>query len=288
MSESNFPPVQPVGPAIAPVADTTKQKHTKALLALIFGIVALVCAFIPGLSFIAFIPAIASVVLGIAALVSLNKAGRGQAVSGVILGPIALLVAIIVSIGSIVGGITPDIESAVPPAGSSGNDSDGPAAPAAKPTAEPVAEPVAEIGTRSNPAPAGTTVEMTDNSGPIWQITMGAAAINANDIIAGENMFNDAPDAGFQYMMVPVTFTYVGSQSGTPWLDVDIAYVSAAGTTHEQEYVVAPNPINDIAELYTGGTATGHLVVMVPSTDVELGSWAISPTFGEKFFVKVI
>lgn len=91
----------------------SKPKSGLTLAALIVGIVAIVCAVIPGLSFIAFLPAIAAFGLGIAGLIT-KAPGRGKALTGVILGPVALLVAIIVSIGVIAGGARQTIDGAVP------------------------------------------------------------------------------------------------------------------------------------------------------------------------------
>lgn len=87
-------PVPPQQPAPAASA---QPKSPLATSAMVIGIVAIVCAVIPGLSLVAFLPAIAATVLGIIALAT-KKPRRGRALTGVILGPIALVVAIIVSI----------------------------------------------------------------------------------------------------------------------------------------------------------------------------------------------
>jgi hypothetical protein len=71
---------------------------------MIAGIVAIVSACIPGLSFIAWIPAAGAVVLGVLALRS-KIMPRGQAIAGLILGPIAFIIAISVSV-SFIGSLT--------------------------------------------------------------------------------------------------------------------------------------------------------------------------------------
>jgi len=276
MSEtsSTTPPASEQAPVPAPAP--AKPKSGLALAAMILGILAMVAAVIPGLSFVAFVPALTGLVLGIVALAT-KTTERVKALVGVILGPIAIIVAIIVSVAFVASTITPNATLDKPAAEQS---------QAAEPQ-EP-AEPAApEVGTRENPAPAGSTVEISDNSGPIWNVTLGAATLNANDVIAAENQFNDPADAGSQYVLVPITYTYVGTQTGTPWIDVEVVFVTASGTTHEQEFVVVPSPITDISELYPGGSATGNLVVMVPSADIESGAWAIGSLFGDKFFVAV-
>jgi len=99
------PPPQtdvPIGAAPIAAAPVAKPRSPLALWAMIAGIVAIVSAVIPGLSFVAWIPAIAAIVLGVVALIK-KTPRRGQALTGVILGPIAWLVAIIVSVGAIAG-----------------------------------------------------------------------------------------------------------------------------------------------------------------------------------------
>lgn len=101
-TESTTVMTETPAPAAAPAA--AKPKNPLATSAMVVGIVAMVCAVIPGLSFVAFLPAIAAAVLGIIALAT-KKPRRGRALSGVILGPVALLVAIIVSVSAISAGV---------------------------------------------------------------------------------------------------------------------------------------------------------------------------------------
>jgi len=279
MSSNTAPePLAPVEPAPTP-SDVAPQKKPNrlGLVALILGIVAIACALIPGLSFVAFIPALTALGLGIAGLVS-KAPERGKALGGLILGPVALITAIIVSTATIAGGVASVVDEAEPQALTQ---EETEAAP------EPVEAPVEE-GSRANPAAAGSAIEISDNSGPIWQIQLGEATLDAGAVVAAENQFNDPADAGFQYILVPVTYTYVGAESGTPWLDVTIEFVSSAGTTHTNAFVVIPNDYTDINEMYNGASATGNVVIMAPSTDIEQGTFTISTLFGSPYFVKIV
>ena len=277
MSDSTTPEPTPTPVAVA--LEAPPKRSRLPLAALIVGIVAIVFAIIPGLSFVAFLPALTALGLGIAGLISKAPA-RGMALTGVILGPIALLVGIVVSVSVIVGGVASSVDQAKPQPLV-----ETPDKPA---TQTPQPEAPAEEGTRANPAPAGSTVEISDASGPIWEVQIGAANLNAGDVIAAENQFNDAADEGFQYILVPVTYTYVGNESGTPWLDVTIEFVSAAGTTHSNAYVVIPNDYTSINEMYNGATATGNIAIMAPSADIEKGAFTISTFLSDPYFVKVV
>jgi len=275
MSDIITPTPEPTPYAAAPPAPAKGGALT--LWALIVAIVAIVAAIIPGLSFVAWLPAVAATILGIIGLVS-KAASRGKAITAVILGPIALLVAIIVSVGTFAAGVSDALPSV-----SSGSETtvDEPA------EEEPEAT---DVGTRENPAPAGSTVVISDNSGETYEISFGKANLDATKAIAAENMFNDKADKGFRYILVPVTFTYVGTETGTPWIDVQLEFVSAAGTTHDSTstFAVAPKPITDINELYPEASATGNLVLMVPEADIEKGTLAVSTIFSEKYFVSIV
>lgn len=270
-------PTPPEGSYANPGTLAPPAKSALSLWALIVAIVAIVSAIIPGLSFVAWAPAAVATILGIVGLVT-KRPGRGKALTAVILGPIALLVAIIVSVGTIAAGLSDASPTTDSKPGVSTDTS-----------AEPETE-AAKVGTRENPAPAGSTVVLSDNSGEIYKIAFGAATLDAGAVIAAENMFNEPADAGFQYILVPITFTYVGNETGTPWVDVSFAFVSAAGTTHDgtSSLAVAPQPIMDINELYPGASATGNLVLMVPSADIEKGALTVSQLFGENYFVALI
>lgn len=88
--------------APAPAPAGTKQKNTVGLIATIVGGVALIFAIIPVLSFIAWLPAIAAIVLGIIGLVQKNRT-RGLAWAGLGLGIVSWIIAIVVSIVSVAG-----------------------------------------------------------------------------------------------------------------------------------------------------------------------------------------
>lgn len=107
-------PVPPTVPAAA--SAPVKQKNPVGLAALIVGIAALVVAIIPVLSFIAWLPAIAAIVLGIIGLVLKNRV-RLTSWLGLALGVVAWAVAIIVSVASlagVAGAISDSVASASP------------------------------------------------------------------------------------------------------------------------------------------------------------------------------
>lgn len=137
----------PMPPASSPI--TPGPKNKLGLWALVLGIIALVFAVVPGLSFIAFIPAIGAGVFGALGLLAKGKP-HGKALSGTILGGVGLIVAISVSLATI---------AALPASQLAGADKPIPAAPESVPTktAEPSATAKATQKPIATPKPSPAT-----------------------------------------------------------------------------------------------------------------------------------
>ncbi len=258
-----------------------------AITSLILGIVAILGFAVPVLNVFSALLAVVGLVLGVIAFI--RKAGsRGLSLSGTIVSGLALLLSVIfiviyaVGLSAAIDEVSSDDPAVVetPVAESEAE----PAAPADEEAEEPAAS---DVGTRENPAPIGTTIEVSSFDEVIYEVTLGQPVLNANDAVAGANQFNEPAEAGFQYALVPVNVTYVGSETGTPWIDLAVEYVSAAGSTHTQadSPSVAPEPtMMSINEMYNGSTATGNIVIMIPTEGAAGGAWTVSALFGDPFF----
>jgi hypothetical protein len=278
MTDSQLPPVPPTEPpaqpAAPPVENTAglrpvlveKRGNGLGLAALIVGVIALVGAFIPVVNLVTGFIAFVGLVLGVVALF-LKGRSRKLAVAGAIVSLVALILSIVLSITYAAG-----LVAAIDNAGV-----DVAEAPAVSEEPETEADADADLGTRDNPYPLGTSLSFTEAGAPFYDVTVGASTLNANDIIAGANMFNEAPPAGTQFAMLPLTLTYTGAETGTPWIDISVEFIAADGTAHTTTDVLAvgPAPLTDLNDLYTGGSGTGNVVINVPSADVEKGTWLV-------------
>lgn len=99
---ASTPPAAPAQPAAAPAAAPpagvpAQPSKTMSVLALVFGILALVGAFIPFVGFFSFAFAVAAIVLGIIVLVK-KKPSKGMGLTGLILGAVSIITSIIMSI----------------------------------------------------------------------------------------------------------------------------------------------------------------------------------------------
>ncbi|MGX1703371.1 hypothetical protein [Microbacterium sp. NPDC055357] len=234
-----------------------KQKNIVGLVALIAAVVGFIFACIPGALIVGWILLPIAFVLAIVSLFM-----KGPKWPGII----GLVVAIV---GTVVGFIVFFfvVANAASEAFGSGDttvveSSQEPVAEEATAEEEPAA---AEQGTRENPYPLGTTVTSDD-----WEVTINSVTLAATDtVIAANDVWNEAPDEGTEYIIVNYTATYVGDDAdGEMAAFVGVEYVTASGTTVSglDKIVVAPDPVLDtMSTLYNGGSVTGNTAMQVPT-----------------------
>lgn len=147
MSDHPVPPTPQPNNAVATEPSTPRKPQSRpSTSALVLGIIAVVMAIIPPLCFIAGLPAIAAVIMGIIALASRNPR-RGKAVTGLVLGVVAMVLAVVVTISFIssIGHSDTDSDTSLPTTGTSSAPAEGGSAPdaSAPEAAEPVSPPPA-------------------------------------------------------------------------------------------------------------------------------------------------
>jgi hypothetical protein len=135
-----------------------------------------------------------------------------------------------------------------------------------------------ELGTRRNPIPVGQEAQVGD-----WTVKVVDAVLDATQLVTDENMFNDPPESGSQYVLVTIEATYTGEESSTFWVEMMYKFVGSKGNTFDSGMVVAPDSILDDGEVFSGGTVAGNLAFVVESTQVSGGTLMIEEfvTFDE-------
>lgn len=187
-----------------------KPKPGLAVAALVVGIVAFVSAVIPFLSFVAFVPALTAVGLGIAALV--KRAGKGKSLTGLVLGAVAFFLAIGVStatVGAISGaGSSVGVDSSLSAAAPSSTPSDPASeAPPVEPSAEPTPEApvVPENMVYSGSGDSVVSIELPDGADQIAIATISHSGSRNFTVWALDSGMNE------QDLMV----NQIGNYSGT-------------------------------------------------------------------------
>lgn len=123
------------------------------------------------------------------------------------------------------------------------------------------------VGTRENPYPIGSAVDLGDG----WRMKVEGSTPDATAAVLATNPYNDPPQAGNQFFIARVTATYTGSGSSTFRGTFRLRAVGASAVSYStfSNYCgVVPDPISD-AEVFTGGTITGNVCWQIRSVDAS-------------------
>ncbi|MEZ3161381.1 hypothetical protein AB1K54_12695 [Microbacterium sp. BWT-B31] len=261
------PPAPAAPPVAAPVGPAEPAKPAVRPLAWVaLGAAALgfLFACIPGALIVGWILLPIAFVLAIVALVM--KGAKWPGVVALILSVVGTIVGFVVFFALAATAVNDAIED------TTGSSVSAPTEEAE--IADEPAEQTAALGSsRDHPAPIGSVV-----SGREWDVTINGVTLGATDQVVAANIINQAPEAGYEYILINVTVTYTGPDKGMPAL-TSIAYVTPEGVTIDglDSFAVAPDPLDTLSELYTGASATGNIVLAVPSATADAGVLVVTP-----------
>lgn len=227
---SYTPPPLPSQPGYQSNNSFAGRGDVIALLSLILGAVSLVLAIIPGVSLVAFLPAVAAVVLGILAIV-LKKPGRTQGIIGLSLGAASVLVGLIVSMSFI---------------GSSLNGTD---------TAAPIATQTADTSDSSFIDESQTLTQPDPNSGDqvTYDVQVPSGFEDAGTGVAYR--FIDENCAMWDYCVVLELFAYTDCPQGVDVEGNEIDYDT--DTIYDATY-------ESTGAMYAGDSAVVELAILNP------------------------
>jgi hypothetical protein len=275
----------PAAPYAPGTISAKRGPDVLALSALIIGGLALLGSFIPVVNYFTGFFAFVGLVLGVIAIFLKGRRKTLAIVaSGVSL--LALILSIVFSITYsrvIFEGID-SLESNYPTSTSV------PVEPDDDPAGEPAtgvqgAPSAGDVGSRENPAPLGSSIELAQLGEPTWQVTVGAPTLNADAAVAAENSFSDTARAGTSFALLPITATYLGAETAFA-ASVQVGFEAADGTMYNEHDViaVAPGAIDSISELDPGASVSGNVAIAIPTTGADQGLWVVSSLDGTKFY----
>lgn len=266
--ESAYPPHDAGHPTPAPGGYAPPGYHPPpqpaagnglATTGFVLGLLGFLGAWIPLLNVIGILLAVLGVIFAITGLVRASKVGTGKglAVTGLVLGAVAIVVAVVINV-VVLGAV----DSAVQDATSTTVD-----VPAGSDASSEASD--SDTGsTRSDPAPLGSAV-----SGGDWTVTINSVTT------ADEDSYGSTPDPGKTLLVVNLTATYTGDddQGSTAWATVK--YVSPDGTSVDSTdgFWIPEDKFDSLKTVYNGGSITGNRMFEVPADSWEDGVLAVSP-----------
>ena len=126
--------------------------------------------------------------------------------------------------------------------------------------------PVVEFGTRDNPVPVGDSAPVGD-----YEISVVAYESDATNTVLAYNQFNEPPaDPEAVFSLITLSITYVGDESGEPWIDLIWSSVGASNVSADSlECTTYPNDLFEAGELFPGGTVESNICLTVKQSDLD-------------------
>ncbi len=235
------------------------------LVALILGGLGLLIGIVPFVGVFGTILGFAGLIIGIVGLVVKNKT-KGLAIAGTIVSGVALIASIAVSAWAF---------SMVSQPFSSGSDWDPDYEPEPWVAEDPGASPDSELGgtgpgSSTEPYALGETILIADENGQYWELVVEQPTLDATADVAAASDYNEVPPDGYQYVIVPITYTYLGEAAESAWLDFYLYVSGSDGNAYPDAFIYEyPDHVTDAEDLATGETATLVTMFLVTSDAVD-------------------
>lgn len=292
MSHPNDP--TPVG--TQPVVPTGQKPLSSgmAVTAFVVGLIGFLTAFIPVINAVSIVGGIVAVVLGVLAVRKANAgqaAGKGLAVAGLVLGALAVIGGIIANL--LFGAAVTAIDEAVQDTeqriadqeadrgtavddGAAGTETEGTASDDA------ATDDAATDDEATDGGAAGTeTVLALGESAEVGEYTVTVTAVNldAGDVLAEANQFNEP--ATNQYVLADVSVVYTGAEEGDAWLDLSHVFMGTDARQYDASAcgAVTPAPVVEAPTLNNGGAADYQVCFDVPADAMDGGRIFVEESF---------
>mgnify|MGYP001162359825 CR=1 FL=1 len=138
---------------------------------------------------------------------------------------------------------------------------------AAAPTSTAAAPTGQLVGSRSQPVPIGDGKTL----GYGWSLAISGVTYDAAEEILAENMFNDSPELGRQFVLVDLMLAYNGYQDPkSPLLEVSFNAVGQSNVAYGSLGCgVLPNELDRSLDVFSGGSVSGQICFDVLTDDAE-------------------
>lgn len=137
------------------------------------------------------------------------------------------------------------------------------------PTTTTTAAPV--FGSRSNPHPLGSTVVSSDAGTETWHVKVSEVVWDGWPAIQAENMFNDPPAPGRQFVLVRLDAMYVGSEEPTNFSrDFNVKGLDSSNVaTDGSGCGVLPQSLDQYQDVYKDGMIGGFVCLDVEAARAD-------------------
>lgn len=142
------------------------------------------------------------------------------------------------------------------------------------------ANPNAYWGTQERPVPRNQTEQV----GHFWKVQVLDINPDAWSIVQAENIYNDPPQEGKQYVMARIKLSNIDIETREPYFDLKFRYLGNDGVGYSGSCGVIPDQLYDVPEMYPGGTTEANVCFSVPSEVISGGSIVVDGRYESRVF----
>ena len=112
----------------------------------------------------------------------------------------------------------------------------------------------------------------TAKVGSEYTVSVTKVNLNADDVVARTNEFNEGPKKG-RFIIATLDVTFEGDEEGDPWVDLEPTFVGSDARQYDSSAceAVVPDAAVDVPTLNSGGKATYKVCFDVPRGAIDKG-----------------
>ena len=134
-------------------------------------------------------------------------------------------------------------------------------------------------GGKENPIPLGQPARIGN-----WRLRVVRVDTNATDLVLSENLFNEPPEPGYQFVMARIKATLVEPNDDPEafWSDISLKVVGDSAVAFGQSNPgcgVVPDDLSGAPDVFVGGAISANACWSVPATDIDSIIMFAQPVF---------
>lgn len=201
----------------------------------------------------------------------------------------------LVIVGGILGAIAGSGDNADAPVQAVASSTDGSDGDDGSAEPSDTATPSGPDGSRAQPWPAGSTVDITwdvlgDADESVWTTTIGTVTDVTAQVLA-ENQFNEQPPEGVVYAGFPVDMTLVSANKEPLSAGFNLSFeIHGAANVYDPNTLdllggcgVVPGDFDMFTEVFVGGTVEGLVCIPIPTDELD-GATAVINFGGDRIW----
>ena len=122
----------------------------------------------------------------------------------------------------------------------------------------------AEMGSRNNPISLGKSVVVNN-----WKVQVESVNKDALKVVRASDPYSASPASNERYVLLKISATYIGEESGEPSSDLRFKIVGSKGNTFSKSCGYSSDTFDNNGETFPDATVAGSLCFTVDANQIS-------------------